>query len=61
VLKETQVEKSIKENTVTFDELKPDTMYELQVYVLTNYGYNLEQGLLIPFKTKSKCNNNFSN
>ncbi|KAF0753286.1 Tyrosine-protein kinase receptor Tie-2, partial [Aphis craccivora] len=54
VLKETQVEKSIKENTVTFDELKPDTRYELQVYVLTNYGYNLEQGLLIPFKTKSK-------
>ncbi|XP_027837642.2 uncharacterized protein LOC114120057 [Aphis gossypii] len=54
IIKGTQEEKSIKENTITFDELKPDTKYELQVHVLTNYGYNLEQGLLIPFKTKSK-------
>ncbi|KAF0704124.1 Tenascin, partial [Aphis craccivora] len=54
LLEETQEEKSITYNTVTFDELKPDTKYELQVYVRTNYGYNLEQGLLIHFETKSK-------
>ncbi|XP_025205629.1 uncharacterized protein LOC112601954, partial [Melanaphis sacchari] len=50
----TQVIKSIKENSVTINELKPENNYELQIYVLTNYGYNLEHGLLIPFKTKTK-------
>ncbi|XP_022174267.1 uncharacterized protein LOC111036533 isoform X2 [Myzus persicae] len=50
----TQVAKSTKQNSVIFDELKPDTNYELQVYVLTNHGYNSNQGLFIPFKTKSK-------
>ncbi|XP_001943393.2 uncharacterized protein LOC100166399 [Acyrthosiphon pisum] len=50
----TQVENSVKQNTVYYDGLKPDTKYELQLYVLTNYGYNSEQGLLIPFKTKTK-------
>ncbi|CAI6363846.1 unnamed protein product [Macrosiphum euphorbiae] len=54
IVEGTQVENFIKQNTVNYDGLKPDTKYELQVYVLTNYGYNSEQGLLIPFKTKTK-------
>lgn len=54
IIQGTQVSNSTKQNTVNYDELKPDTKYELQLYVLTNYGYNLEQGLLIPFKTKTK-------
>ncbi|XP_060876579.1 uncharacterized protein LOC132949615 [Metopolophium dirhodum] len=54
IVEGTQVENSTKQNTVNYDGLKPDTKYELQLYVLTNYGYNSEQGLLIPFKTKTK-------
>ncbi|XP_026805156.1 tenascin-like [Rhopalosiphum maidis] len=54
IVERTQVAKSIKENTVNYNGLKPDTNYELQIYVMTNHGYNLEQGLLIPFKTKTK-------
>lgn len=50
----TQVSNSTTQNSVNFDGLKPSTKYELQLYVLTNYGYNSEQGLLIPFKTKTK-------
>ncbi|KAL5235451.1 hypothetical protein ACI65C_002861 [Semiaphis heraclei] len=50
----TQVENSTEQNTVNYGGLKPDTNYELHLYVLTNYGYNSEQGLLIPFKTKTK-------
>ncbi|KAL5235450.1 hypothetical protein ACI65C_002860 [Semiaphis heraclei] len=49
----TQVKYSTKQSTVYYDRLKPDTKYELQLYVLTNYGYNSEQGLSISFKTKS--------
>jgi len=60
IVEGTQVENFIKQNTVNYDGLKPDTKYELQVYVLTNYGYNSEQGLLIPFKTKTKCNKDLS-
>ena len=61
IIKDTQVAESIKENTMSYNGLKPNTKYELQIYyVLTNYGYNLEQELLIPFKTKTKCNNNSS-
>jgi len=55
IVEGTQVENSTEQNTMNYDGLKPDTKYELQLYVLTNYGYNLEQGLLIPFKTKTKC------
>ncbi|CAI6369742.1 unnamed protein product [Macrosiphum euphorbiae] len=54
IVEGTQVENFVKQNTVNYDGLKPDTKYELQVYVLTNYGYNWKQGLLIPFKTKTK-------
>lgn len=60
IVEGTQVENSTKQNTVNYDGLKPDTKYELQLYVLTNYGYNSEQGLLIPFKTKAKCNMDLS-
>jgi len=51
----TQVANSTKQNTVNYDDLKSDTNYELQVFVLTNHGYNSNEGLFIPFKTKSKC------
>lgn len=54
IVEDMLVANSTKQNTVSYDELKPDTKYELQLYVLTNYGYNSEQGLLIPFKTKTK-------
>ncbi|XP_060851896.1 uncharacterized protein LOC132930188 isoform X2 [Rhopalosiphum padi] len=54
IVEGTQVVESIKENTVSYNELKPDNKYEVQIYVLTNDGYNIEQGLLIPFKTKTK-------
>ncbi|XP_026822080.1 LOW QUALITY PROTEIN: tenascin-like [Rhopalosiphum maidis] len=54
IVERTQVAKSVKENMVNYNGLKPDTNYELQIYVMTNHGYNLEQGLLIPFKTKTK-------
>ncbi|CAI6376985.1 unnamed protein product [Macrosiphum euphorbiae] len=54
IVEGTQVSNLTTQNTVNYDGLKPSTKYELQIYVLTNYGYNSEQGLLIPFKTITK-------
>ncbi|KAL4119661.1 hypothetical protein QTP88_012455 [Uroleucon formosanum] len=54
IVEGTQVLNFTTQNTVNYDELKLDTEYELQLYVVTNYGYNLEQGSLIKFKTKTK-------